>query len=258
MKPSELSCVIITLNEQQNIADCIASARQVADEIIIVDADSIDKTRDIASANDAIVIKKSWTGYADARNAGHENARNNYILALDADERLSEELITSIKNLVPDKHTVYRLDMLPYFAGTPVYYSGWRPIHNDRLYNRTTAQWEGDYVHEKLIPAHLNRKLLKGVAHHYTYTSVEDHNKRMERYAYLGAKKLFAKDKKYSSLLKYLKAGFRYFRTLVLKKGVLDGKLGFYIAKQNYRMILMKYNFLKEIEHAHKQKTETK
>ncbi len=242
-----ITCVIITLNEEDNIAECISSARQVCDEIVVVDAESTDNTVSIASANGAVIISKPWTGFADARSAGAEAATHDWILSLDADERLSPELVESISQHNLDKNIVYKLDILTYFADTPVYHSGW-PVKNDRLYNRTTARWDGNFVHEKIIPSSLKRKTLKGKVHHYSYISVEDHNQRMDKYARLGAEKMFRQGKHYSAPLKHIKAIFRYFRTLVLKHGILDGKLGFFIAKQNYRLIIKRFNYLREME----------
>lgn len=248
MAPDNLSCVIITLNEEENIADCIDSVLHVCKEIIVVDSHSTDKTVEIATQKGAIIINQAWTGYADARNVGHQAASHDFILAIDADERLSPELIRSIKSLQPESNTVYLVNRLNYFAGKPIHHSGWFPDYVKRLYNRTTAQWKGNYVHEQLVSENLNTITLSGILHHFSYTSKKDHEKRLEKYARLSAEKMLHDGKSYNPVLKYMKAAYRYFRTLVLKKGILDGKLGFYIARQDYRLLIKKFNYLKELE----------
>lgn len=248
MNADALTCVIITFNEEHNIAQCIESASSVSGEVVVVDSESTDKTAEIARKNGAIVLNRPWTGYADARNAGQKTASHDFILAIDADERLSDALKNSIVSLNADTNTIYQIDRLNYFAGKAVYHSGWYPDYVNRLYNRNTAHWEGNLIHETLIAEGVKTKKLSGKLHHYSYNSVKDHNKRIEKYAQLSAQKMHAKGKKYNPMIQYVKAAFRYLRTIIFKRGILDGALGFYIARQNYQLIVKKYNYLKEIE----------
>ncbi len=240
-----ISAVIITHNESENIRACITSLQAVADEIVVVDAFSDDATVDICVEMGVRVVQRKWQGYSANKNHGNEHASNDWILSIDADEVLSEELIENIKKLQPQKGKVYSLDRISNFCGQWIRYSGWYPDWKIRIFNRTEVHWEGDYVHEHLqIPSHFVEQKLSGKLWHYSYKSMEDHLQRIERYSDLAAQELFAGNKRPSPLRRMLSPYARFWNTFFFKLGFLDGRNGYIISKRNDLMVRKKYHKL--------------
>ena len=244
----KLSAVVITKNEAANIERCIKALQQITTDIIIVDAFSTDATVAIAHQMGATVVQKKWVGYGFNKNIGNQLAQYNWILSIDADEVLSPELITSIQNLSPQLHTVYTLNRLVNFGGQWVRHSGWHPDWKVRLFNRKEVQWEEEaLVHERLlIPEKFNIQPLEGLLYHYSYHDDADHWQRIERYAQLAAQQLAADGKRASFIKLYLSPLARFFRTFFLKKGFLDGYLGWKISCRNAYLVYRKYWLLRQ------------
>jgi glycosyltransferase involved in cell wall biosynthesis len=236
----KISATVITFNEERNIARVIESLR-CCDEILVVDSGSNDRTVEIAVKLGARVVDASWRGYATQKNLAAELASHDWILALDADESLSEALegeIWQIKKNGPefDGYTVPRLAQ---YLGRWILHSGWYPDRKVRLFNRRKAKWVGEFVHESVkvdgAVGHLQSNLL-----HFTCSSLSEHLRSLDSYTTLAAEEIVTRGKNIGYARMLLDPPWTFFRAYVLKLGVLDGLEGLTIA---YMAGL--YNFVK-------------
>lgn len=243
-----LSVVIITYNEASNIEACVQAASKVAQEVLVVDSKSTDQTTTLAQNAGAKVLTTEWQGYAQTKNFANQQARCDWILSIDADEILSAELIESIRTLNLDDDKVYALDRLTNYCGQWIKHSGWYPEWKVRLFNRKTSEWEGLYVHEKLKHKTKPETVrLKGKLFHYSYKSSEDHLQRIRKYARLSAMEMQAQGKRGNFVKRWIAPGFRFLKTLILKKAFLDGKNGWLISKRNALLVHLKYKILDQL-----------
>jgi len=245
----KLSVIIISLNEERNIGRCLASLKGLADEILVLDSFSIDKTKEIAESYGAKVIQKEFEGYVKARRDVESMAENDFIFAIDSDEALSEKLFNSIFELKKNwKKAGYFIARKTNYCGTWISHSGWYPDRKLRLYKRGSGKWTGKYVHEKFILFSGQKKgKLKGDLLHYSYYSIQDHWDRTEKYAHLAALELFEKGNKTSGFQAYFKTIVRFLRDFIKNLGFLDGNKGFTICKINAWGTFQKYNKLQEL-----------
>lgn len=228
---SVISVVIIANNASLRIGEVIGAARRVSDDIIVLDSGSEDDTVEIATDLGATVYHQEWKGYSATKNIGNSLAKNNWILSLDSDEVLSEKLITSIEDLSPQEKTIYVLDRVNYFCGKRIRFSHWSPDRIPRLFNRNEAQWEGDFVHEKLAfnPAFKTR-LLYGKLYHYSYETYVQRKDKITHYARLSAQERFQRGKRSSWPLAVITSFTKFFITYFIHLGFLDGYAGLQIA----------------------------
>ena len=236
----KISATVITYNEERNIARVIESLR-CADEIVVVDSGSTDRTVEIASKLGARVVESPWRGFAGQKNLASEYAANDWILSLDADEALSEALegeLWQIKKNGP-AYDAYTMPRLAQYLGRWILHSGWYPDRKIRLFRRDKAKWVGDYVHESVIVegrvGHLQENLL-----HFTCSSLSEHLKTMDRYTTLAAEQIVAQKRKVGWLQLLVDPVWTFFATFFLKRGFLDGTEGLAIA-----YMAAMYNFLK-------------
>ncbi|RMG83762.1 MAG: glycosyltransferase family 2 protein [Bacteroidetes bacterium] len=242
------STVIITKNEAENIRPCLAAIRHVCTDIIVVDAQSTDKTPDICREMGARVFEKAWEGYSENKNFGNARARHDWILSVDADEVLSPALIETLENWTPRPKTVYALDRISSFCGQWIRHGAWYPDWKIRLFDRRVVQWTGDFVHEKPdYPPDFKVVRLKGKLYHYTCKDPSEFYARLDQYARLAALEMFEKGQKPSFFKQFFSPGFRFFRDYFLRKGFLDGRAGRDIARANACVVSRKYARLKEL-----------
>jgi glycosyltransferase involved in cell wall biosynthesis len=236
----KITATIITFNEERNIARVIESLR-CADEILVLDSGSNDRTAEIATKLGARVEEASWHGYAAQKNIAAGLARHDWILSLDADESLSEALeaeIWQIKKSGPayDGYTVPRLAQ---YLGRWILHSGWYPDRKIRLFDRKKARWVGDFVHESVVVhgrvGHLQSNLL-----HFTCNSLSEHLRTMDSYTTLAAQEMVARGHTPAMLELLVDPPWTFFQTYVLKRGFLDGAEGLAIA-----YMAAFYNFVK-------------
>jgi glycosyltransferase involved in cell wall biosynthesis len=246
---TSISVIIITFNEEKYIGQTIAAAAKIADEIIVADSGSTDQTRAICEAAGVRFLERSWTGYGDQRNHAASLATHDIILALDADEVLSEALIEAIlaekqKNF---PSIVYTLDRLNNYYGKFVYHGIGYPDHITRLYDKHKAQWNNRAVHETLeYGSTLKPALLKGKLLHYTTDSISDHIIKSDRYSSLSAQHYFEKGKREPGFIKLvISPAIRFFKGYILKAGFLDGWQGYILAKMHAKVVFDKYAKLK-------------
>jgi glycosyltransferase involved in cell wall biosynthesis len=234
----KITATIVTLNEERNIARAIRSLT-CADEILVVDSGSTDRTCDIAQSLGARVVHHAWPGYAAQKNFAAAQSANDWILSLDADEALTPELAAEIQHLdaTCDGYTFPRLAQ---YLGRWIQHSGWYPDRKVRLYRRDRARWTGDYVHES-VQVDGKTGQLNGDLLHFTCNSLSEHLRTLDRYTTLAAQELIAK-KQTAPPWKLLISPFWTFkRTYVFQLGFLDGPQGLAIAWMAALYTFLKY-----------------
>ncbi|UKJ07539.1 glycosyltransferase family 2 protein [Solitalea lacus] len=240
--PQKLSAVIITYNEEKNIERCIKSLTDWVDEIIVVDSKSTDSTPEICKKYPVKFISVDWMGYGPTKNFGAENAANEYILSIDADEAISAELKDSIlKEKNKGFEGVYSFNRLTSFCGKWIKHGDWYPDTKDRIYPKSIS-WNASAVHEDLlIPPDCKKNHLKGDLLHYSYYQKEDLIKKYLKYAELGAADRKGKSKPYL-LFKAISSPIFYFiKNYFFKRGFLDGKQGFFVNAYGSYYTFLKY-----------------
>jgi len=243
-----ISGIIITFNESRNIADCIQSLENVVDEIIVVDSFSTDDTTAIAQSMGAIVHQNKFEGHIEQKNWAASKAKFDYILSLDADERLSPELIQSINELKkPFAHVAYEFNRLNNYCGTWIRHGGWYPDKKIRLWKKSEGKWSGENPHDRVdIDNNIQTKWLKGDILHYSFRNEEEHRKQIEYFTNIAAKALHLKNKKVSPLWPYLSGLFKFIKDYFFRLGLLDGKAGWKIAKNSAYASYLKYRKLRK------------
>ena len=230
----KISACIITLNEEENIADAIKSLSW-ADEIVVVDSGSTDKTIQIADEFGAKTYSQEWLGFGKQKQFAVEKCSNDWVFSLDADERVSEDLdaaITKFKSNPPDADG-FRISRLTYYMNRPIRHAGWYPDWQLRLFNRTKGKWGDSLVHEsfQMVENTTIEKLSADILHYTVKNAAHHHRMIGERYAPLAAEQMFQNGRR-TSPLKIATAGFTaFFQTYFLKAGFLDGLPGFCISK---------------------------
>ncbi|MCC6726632.1 MAG: glycosyltransferase family 2 protein [Saprospiraceae bacterium] len=246
--PHPFTAIIISHNVADTIGPCVEALRKVCEEMLVLDTQSTDGTIEICERLGATVVQQDWLGYAKTKNIGNQMARHDWILSIDADEVLSDELIASLRNWHPEAGKVYALDRITSYCGKWIHHSGWYPDWKVRLFDRRHVEWQGDFVHETLhIPTDFQSVKLKGKLFHYSYKDSDDHLRRMEKYARLAAQEQFAKGKKANFVKRWLSPFARFFKAYFLKMGILDGRAGWVISWRNAKMIRMRYRLLDEL-----------
>ena len=239
-----ISAVIITFNEERNIARCLNSLKGIVDDIIIVDSFSTDKTKEICAAYPEVqFFLKKWEGYSTTKNKANQLARYDYILSLDADESLSDELKTYIKLLKKRyyHHDAYSFNRLTNYCRKWIYHSGWYPDEHIRLWNRKKAKWKG-VIHETLCFENtVFRKHIPLNILHYSYYNFKEHILTASKFSEISARDLIKNQKKvgFSKLL--LSPLWRFISIFFFKKGFKDGFYGLFIAITSAYAGFLKY-----------------
>lgn len=245
----KLSVVIITLNEEQNIGRCLESVKDLADEIVVIDSFSTDRTREISESFDAKFVIHEFDGYVNQKNYANSQAGNDIILSLDADEVLSEELANSIKKVKNNFDAAgYTMNRLTNYCGKWIRHCGWYPDRKLRLFDRRMGNWEGLIIHEEFK---LNKpekvKHLNGDLLHYSFNSVEEHKKQSEKFTTLGAQADYQKGKKAPCYKIWFAPIFKFIQSYFIRFGVLDGKTGWTICWLSANATYHKYVKLREL-----------
>lgn len=250
----KLSVVIITYNEARNIERAIRSVKAVADEIIVVDSFSTDKTPQICEQLKVTFVQKEWSGYADQKNYANSLAKYDYILSLDADEALDFSLENDILRVKKEGFNgVYVVNRLVNYCGQWIKHSSWYPDKKIRVFPKSKTQWDGAFVHEELqFIEPLAETELKGHLEHYTYYNFKEHRERADKYSYLTAQKMNHQGKKASVFKPYLSAMARFITMFFIKKGFLDGFMGFKIAQISAQSNVVKYKELRRLNRENK------
>jgi glycosyltransferase involved in cell wall biosynthesis len=248
MNRMEISAVIITYNEERRLEDALKSLAGIVSEIVVVDCSSADETVKIARRFTDRVFERAWTNFADQKNFANEKAAGPWIFSLDADERVSPELrqeLIALRAAEPDMDA-YLIPRRVFYLGRWIRHSGWYPDRKIRLFRKTRAHWEGEYVHESLVVEGRTGKL-RGAIHHFTYRNIHDHLARINTFSDLGAQKLYAQKKKARWYHLMCLPFFRFVRAYVWKRGFLDGFPGMVISVLTAYAVFIRYAKLREI-----------
>jgi len=239
----KITATVITLNEEHNIAEALQSLSW-ADEIIVVDSESTDRTVEIAHRFTDRVFIRPWPGYSAQKNFAAAEAANDWIFSLDADERVSPELADQLKKLKLDvpARAAFEMPRLTSYLGRWIKHSGWHPDYKLRLYGRKRASWQGDFVHEAL-EVHGQVERVKGNILHYTVRDASEHHLRMDRYTTLAARQMSSRGKHVSIASLLLSPAVVFLRSYIFKLGLLDGIPGLAIAR-----FAAHYEFLKNLK----------
>lgn len=238
----KISAVIITYNEEKNIEACLKSLSVVADEIIVVDSFSTDKTQEICLKYNVVFTKHEFDGHIQQKNRAVELAKHNFVLSLDADEILSPELQ---KSILVEKGKLnfdsYYFNRLNIYCGKEIRTTNWYPDKKTRLWNKNKGQWGGVNPHDKvMMQKHSVSKFLSGDLKHYSFNSIDEHIAQANKFSSISAKEILLKNKKYLAFRMIANPAFSFFKNYFLKKGFLGGYYGFVIS-----IIIAFENFLK-------------
>ena len=238
-----ISAVIITKNESRVIQQCVASCLQFTDDVIVLDSGSQDDTVTIAKQAGAKVFEHEWLGYGPQKNLANSYSKYDWILSIDADERVEEKMIQTLKNLNLDPKYVYCFKLVDHFADRAIRYSELRPKWKKRLFNKTLVAWDERQVHEQLqLGDDIRLKHCPGKLLHYSYIQFEDFEKKIEQYAKLGAQEMKNNNKRINRFKKIFNPTFRFFRSYIIYGGFLEGSLGYKISRTIARGLRIKYN----------------
>lgn len=246
----KISATIITLNEERNIERCIRSLEDVADEIIVLDSFSTDRTKEICERFDLRFEQRAWEGYSACKNYLNGLATYEYILSLDADEALDADLKKAILEVKTTANPgVYSVNRITNYCGKWIRHGGWYPDVKVRLFPKNGSRWVGAHVHEELeYPNDLKELQLNGHLEHYSYYSFEEHRARADKYSALTAAKFYEQGKRVGIFKPYLSAVGRFFGMYFVKKGILDGRMGFKIAWISAQSNVFKYKELLRLQ----------
>jgi glycosyltransferase involved in cell wall biosynthesis len=226
----ELSVVIITFNEERNIGRCLESVMEIADEIVVVDSHSTDKTRLVCEKYGVKFIEHAFEGYIKQKQYAISQASFPHQLSLDADEALSGELKNEIKKIKENWHyDGYRMNRLANYCGKWIRHCGWYPDTKLRLYDTTKGRWQGVDPHDKFEMVGSSVGFLKGDILHYTYYTVEEHLRQADKFSTIAARELISQGKPVYFFKIILNPIAKFIRNYFLRLGFLDGYYGFRI-----------------------------
>jgi len=245
-----ITAIIPTFNEQHNIVDVIKSV-DFADEIMIVDSFSTDKTVELATPLVDTILQRKYENSASQKNWSIPQAKYQWILLLDADERVKKELKKEILSVLESKtnYSAFWIKRENYFMGKKIYFSGWRGDRVIRLFKRDECKYEKKYVHAEIVSKG-KIGILKNKLTHNTFKSKDDYLKKLERYAKWQAKDY---DKKTGSITIFhtlIKPIFRFIKHYFIQLGILDGYVGFIISSYQAKAVKMRYKYLKALRNA--------
>ena len=248
-----LSVVIITYNEERNIERCLQSVQAVADDIVVLDSFSNDRTEEICKSMGAQFFQHAFDGHIEQKNRAVGFAKYPHVLSLDADEALDEKLIESILKVKANwEYDGYYMNRLTNYCGKWIYHCGWYPDKKLRLWDSRKGKWGGVNPHDKYELLDSNQKTghLKGNILHYSYYTLDDHYSQVHYFTDILAKSQFEEGKRASLLTLYLSPVVKFLRDYVLKLGILDGGAGFTISRISAYATFQKYKKIRLLQSA--------
>ncbi|MFM8315102.1 MAG: glycosyltransferase family 2 protein [Deltaproteobacteria bacterium] len=242
-----LSAVVITKNEEKNIARCLESL-SFCDEIIVVDSHSTDNTLAIARKFTPKVFEREWSGYVEQKNYAVGLTSNDWVLSIDADEEVSSELRQELQDVLKStpQETAYLIARKTIHSGQWIKYGGWYPNRLVRLFRKSFGSWQGGPVHEFWATQGRVGELKNDLVH-YSFDSLSDQVERNNLYSSLGAKLLLEQKHKFSLFRLLFKPGSKFVETYFLKLGFLDGYRGFFISISAAYSVFLKWAKLWEL-----------
>ena len=242
----KISVVIIVKNGAKTIKNTLNCLNDF-DDVIVYDNGSVDETLNIAKMYSNVnLIEGEFSGFGPTKNMAALYAKNDWILILDSDEVLTQELIDTLKSKKLDSDTVYILNFLAFYKDIQIKHCGWNNQKIKRVYNKSTTKFNDNLVHENIIDKGMKIEELVGSVHHYSYTSISDFIVKMDKYSSLFANENVGK--KSSSPFKAITSSiYAFFKTFVIRKGFLDGYAGLIISYSRASVVFYKYMKLYEM-----------
>ncbi len=245
----EIAAIVVCFNEEDNIGRCLASLSW-CDEIVVVDAFSTDRTVEIARRHTDRVIQRRWAGYRDQKSFAHSQATKEWVFLVDSDEEVSPELKAEIDDALGRAGggtDAFAVPRLVYYLGRWWRRGGWYPDYDIRIFRRDRARWGGMDPHEKILVDGGVRRLRHPLLH-YSYRNVADHWKRINRFTGISAAEQKSENRSWRMSDSLLRPAFRFFRSYVWKRGLLEGFPGFFVAATAAMYVFLKYAKLRELE----------
>ncbi len=224
-----ISLVVVTLNEEKNIERCLKSAPW-ADELLVLDSGSHDRTRELAEKMGAKVLNEPWRGYGAQKHRAVDLAKNDWVFAIDADEEISPELSLEIQQFFSQlqAEVAYSVPRKSFYLGRWIMHGGWYPDAQTRLFQRHFSQWNKKVIHERVVSPTV--RSLKAPLYHYVFRNVEHHVATNNRYSSLQAEEYLKNGGRFSFFKFLFKPLSKFLECYFLKLGFLDGRAGFVIA----------------------------
>lgn len=243
-----LTVAIITLNEEKNLGRTLESVKKFADEIVIVDSGSKDRTEEIAKKYGAKFYYQKWLGYGPQRNRAIELSTSEWILNIDADEEISKELADEIIKIKNSENIleVFKINFMSVCFGKKIKYGGWSNTYRIRLFRKNSGKFNENNVHEEFITCAEITKINKYIYHH-SYSDLADYFEKFNKYTTLGAIEYYKKNKKANLFSIILNPIFKFLRMYIFRLGFLDGLEGLLLATTSSLYTMVKYYKLREI-----------
>ncbi len=241
---ASLSVTIITYNEASRIEACLQSVQQVADEIVVVDANSTDNTAEICRRYGCRVTQRPFSGFGAQRQFVTSLTTHSYVLSVDADEVLSPELIASINRLKSEgfAHRVYRMSRLNFYCGHPVRHCGWYPDYQLRLFDKRYANWNLSGVGERVIfPGSFNPVIVKGDLYHNRCTTPDEYRNVQRHHASIYGAQIASSSEAISVATPLVKATRAFLSMYIAHGGIFDGRAGAEISRRRFLSVFTSY-----------------
>jgi glycosyltransferase involved in cell wall biosynthesis len=239
----KISVIIITRNEERNIGRCLDSIKDLADDIVVVDSYSTDRTEEICRNKGARFFQHPFIGHIEQKRYAATLSEFPHILSLDADEALDDKLKNSIREAKENwKYDGYEMSRLTNYCGTWIKHCGWYPDRKLRLFDKRKGKWGGINPHDKIEmePGSVTGRL-KGDILHYSYYTIDDHYKQIEYFTTINAKASFDKGKRAPLWKLYLSPVFKFIQHYFIRLGFLDGQAGWQICRLSAWATYLKY-----------------
>jgi len=245
----KLSVVIVCKNGAKVIEETIKSFSGLTDDILIYDNGSTDGTQEKVKGTEAKLFEGSWEGFGKTKNKANALAQHDWILSLDADEAIDDELKKNLVSLdLSNEMIVYEIRFKNFLGNKWLRFGEWGDDKHIRLFDRKKIQWNDAAVHERLLlPTGIQTKILKGHILHHTSNSIDDHINKTIAYAKLNAEKYSRQHKRAGFFKLRIAPGLTFFQHYILRLGFLDGWEGYFIAKTTAWYTFLKYSYLREM-----------
>jgi len=245
----KISVVIITKNEEKNIGRCIDSVKDIADDIIVIDSFSTDKTEEICKSKGARFVQHAFEGHIEQKNYATSLTEYPHVLSLDADEALDDTLKKSIAEVKENwKYDGYEMNRLTNYCGTWIKHCGWYPDRKLRLFDKTKGKWGGINPHDKFeLQPNSTISRLRGDILHYSYYTIDDHYKQIEYFTTINAKASFDRGKHAPVWKLYIAPLIKFGKDYIIKLGFLDGQAGWQISRLSAWATYIKYKKLRAL-----------
>lgn len=243
-----LSATVICKDEVEKIRGCLESVR-FCDEVVVVDSGSTDGTLDLCRELADRVIERGWPGHVAQKNFALDQARGEWVLPLDADERVTPELAAEVRRVLAEgpRFDGYRITRHVHYLGRWIDHSGWYPEPRVRLFRRSRGRWGGVNPHDEVrVDGAVGD--LRGEIVHYTYDDLADHVHTLNRFSSILAQEHGARGRRFSWPALLLRPPLEFLKKYVVKRGFLDGAAGFYVAALSSFYVFLKFAKLWEAE----------